>query len=239
MNPMPVIVRTLAARTLAVHILGAAALVLCLIAATAQAETKTGETSETVVKQLIAQVSGELQALYQAKRIEDRAALEQLIRSQIVPHIDSERLTQRVFRQLWPQVVQAGRAEDAQQRVIESLVRTYAVALSSYSGDKLSVISVSEQGEKSRARTRIRRPNGQIMQVDFSLGNKSGQWLINDMAVDGIVVSLTLFNAIKPIFEQQGLEAALNTIRETDTAHPDGAQNQGTSSTQKDAAKSS
>jgi|GEM_PF-814113 len=179
------------------------------------------DTSETVIKQLIEHVSGELDKLYKARRIDDRAALEQMIRSEIVPHIDQQRLTQRVFRQFWSQIVKAGKQDDAQQRVINSLVRTYAVALSSYSGDTLNVISVNEEGAKSSARTRIRRPNGQMIQVDFALGNNSGTWLINDMSVDGIVVSLTLFNAIKPIFEQQGMDAALNAVSEVDTTKAD------------------
>jgi len=179
------------------------------------------DTSETVVKQLIEHVSGELDKLYKARHIDDRAALEQMIRSEIVPHIDQQRLTQRVFRQFWSQIVKAGKQDDAQQRVINSLVRTYAVALSSYSGDTLNVISVNEEGAKSSARTRIRRPNGQMIQVDFALGNNSGTWLINDMSVDGIVVSLTLFNAIKPIFEQQGMDAALNAVSEVDTTKAD------------------
>lgn len=184
----------------------------------AQNPAPAAEGSEAMIERLVERVSTELDVLYKARRIEDRAALEQLIRTEIVPHIDQQRLTRRVFRQYWQKVVDAGRQEDAQQRVIQSLVRTYAVALSSYSGDTLSVVSVHEEGAKSRARTRIRRPNGQIMEVDFSLGNKSGRWLIDDMAVDGIVVTLTLFNAVRPVLEEQGLDAALNTIQETDTA---------------------
>lgn len=179
------------------------------------------DTSETVVKQLIDKVSSELDKLYKAHRIDDRAALEQMIRNEILPRIDQQRLTQRVFRQFWPQIVKAGKQDDAQRRVMNSLVRTYAVALSSYSGDTLSVVSVNEDGAKSSAKTRIRRPNGQMIQVDFALGNNTGAWLINDMAVDGIVVSLTLFNAIKPIFEQQGMDAALNAVSEVDTTKAD------------------
>lgn len=175
--------------------------------------------SAAVVKQLIDRVSVELDKLYKANRIDDRAAIEQMIRTEIVPHIDEQYLARRVYRQFWAQITQAGKQQDAQQRVIESVVRTYAVALSSYSGDTLSVISVNEEGKKSTARTRIRRPNGQIIQVDFALSNNTGTWLINDMEVDGIVESLTLFNAIKPIWEQQGMEAGLNAVRETEGAH--------------------
>lgn len=174
--------------------------------------------STAVVKQLIDRVSVELDKLYKANRIDDRAAIEQMIRTEIVPHIDEQYLARRVYRQFWAQITQAGKQQDAQQRVIESVVRTYAVALSSYSGDTLSVISVNEEGKKSTARTRIRRPNGQIIQVDFALSNNSGAWLINDMEVDGIVESLTLFNAIKPIWEQQGMEAGLNAVREAEGA---------------------
>ncbi len=175
------------------------------------------EDSTAVINQLIQRVSGELDTLYKAKRINDRAAIEQMIRSEIVPHIDQQYLARRVYRQFWQQLVQAGKQQDAQQRVIDSIVRTYAVALSSYSGDTLSVIGVKEEGNKSHARTRIRRPNGQIMQVDFSLANASGRWLINNMVVDGIDASLTIHNAIKPIWEQQGMDAGLNAVRETST----------------------
>ena len=176
------------------------------------------ENSEAVVKQLIERVSTELDKLYKANRIGDRAAIEQMIRSEIVPHIDQQYLTRRVFRQFWPQITQAKREDDAQQRVMQSVVRTYAVALSSYSGDKLSVISTNEEGNKSVVRTRIRRPNGQTLQVDFALGNNSGKWLINNMQVDGIDVALTLFNAVKPVWESQGMEAGLNAVREADAA---------------------
>jgi ABC-type transporter MlaC component len=192
-------------------------LTLCSASGSFAEDAIATENSTAVVKQLIDRVGIELDKLYQANRIDDRAAIEQLIRAEIVPHIDEPYLAKRVFRQFWPQIVQAGKQQDAQRRVIESIVRTYAVALSSYSGDTLSVISVNEEGKKSTARTRIRRPNGQIIQVDFALSNTTGPWLINDVAVDGIVASLTLFNAIKPIWEQQGMEAGLNAVRETDT----------------------
>lgn len=176
------------------------------------------ENSTVVVNQLIDRVGSELDKLYKAKRIEDRSAIEQMIRNEILPHIDQQYLARRVYRQFWQPLVQAGKQQDAQQRVIDSIVKTYAVALSSYSGDKLSVISVKEEGNKSQARTRIRRPNGQTIQVDFLLSNNSGTWLINNMVVDGIDASLTIHNAIKPIWEQQGMEAGLNAVRENTAA---------------------
>lgn len=176
------------------------------------------ENSTSVVSQLIDRVGSELDKLYKANRIEDRAAIEQMIRNEIVPHIDRQYLARRVYRQFWQQLVQAGKQQDAQQRVIDSIVKTYAVALSSYSGDTLTVISVKEEGGKSQARTRIRRPNGQTIQVDFLLSNNSGTWLINNMVVDGIDASLTIHNAIKPIWEQQGMDAGLNAVRENANA---------------------
>lgn len=168
------------------------------------------------MKKLIDQVSTDLDKLYKEKRIDDRPALEQLIRTDILPSIDQQRLTQRVFRHLWPQIVAAGKQADAQQRVTHSLVRTYAVALSSYNGDTLSVVKVSEEGQKGTAKTRIRRPNGQTIQVDFALNSSGDKWLIHDLSVDGIVVSFTLFNAIKPVFEKDGIDAALDAVSQVD-----------------------
>lgn len=194
---------------------------LALLAASSHI-ARAAEPADAVMKRLIDQVSTDLDRLYKDKRIDDRAALEQLIRNDILPSIDRQRLTQRVFRQYWSQITAAGKQADAQERVTNSLVRTYAVALSSYSGDTLTVVGVNAEGAKGTAKTRIRRPNGQTIQVDFSLANSGadGAWLINDMAVDGIVVSLTLFNAIKPVWEKDGMQAAFNAVSATDVNKP-------------------
>jgi phospholipid transport system substrate-binding protein len=205
-------IRALAATTMRL----ALALLLVASPGLARANGTPAENAETTVKKLIEQVSTDLDKLHKEKKIGDRAAIEQLIRTDILPNIDQQRLTQRVFRHLWPQIVSANKQADAQERVTSSLVRTYAVALSSYNGDTLNVVKVNEEGNKGTAKTRVRRPNGQTIQVDFSLGSKDGKWLINDMSVDGIVVSYTLFNAIKPVFEKDGLEAALNAVSQVD-----------------------
>lgn len=199
---------------------------LMALAAPAHAEDGAETGAETTIKQLIGEVSADLDKLHKAGRIGDRTALEELIRSDVLPSIDKERLTRRVFRQFWPQVEKAGRGADAQERVMQSLVRTYAVALSGYSGDTISLVQVQPRDKGSVAKTRLRRPSGETIQVDFNLAKSGGRWLINDMAVDGIVVSLTLFNAIKPIFEQQGLDAALNSLAEVDV-NKQGAQQKG------------
>ncbi len=178
-----------------------------LIAPTARAAD-----AETTVRDLIARTSSGLDALFKANRISDRAAVEQLITTEIMPAVDGERLTQRVFRQYYPKLVAAGKQQQAQQRVLDSLRRTYSVALSNYAGDKLSVIDITTRNDNTVARTRIRRPNGQTIQVDFSLHQRGDRWLIDDIAVDGIRTSLTLFNAMKPVWDSQGVDAALDAI---------------------------
>jgi ABC-type transporter MlaC component len=190
--------------------------VLIVLLGSTSCTVSAADTAEVVIKRLIEQVSTDLNQLHKQNRIDDKAAIEQLIRTDILPSIDRQRLTQRVFRQYWSQITAAGKQADAQERVTNSLVRTYAVALSNYSGDTLTVVNVNEEGAKATAKTRVRRPNGQTIQVDFALGNTGGSWQINDLAVDGIVVSLTLFNAIKPIWDKDGMEAALNAVSEVD-----------------------
>ena len=189
--------------------------VLALAATLAAAPSQAAD-AEATIRSLVQQVSTDLDKLYKAGRINDRAAVEHLINTDIMPTVDKERLTRRVFRQYWKQITEAGREADAQQRVVAAVTRTYAVALSSYSGDTLSVVDVNERKNNTVAKTRIRRPNGQTIQVDFSLTETDGKWLINDMAVDGIVVSLTLFNAMKSVWDTQGMDAALATLATTD-----------------------
>jgi phospholipid transport system substrate-binding protein len=180
------------------------------------ADTATDSGAEAAMQQLIKTTSADLDKLYKEHRTDDRAALETLIENDILPSVDRVRITRRVFRQYWSQLVKAGRQQEAEERVINALTRTYAAALSGYAGDTINLFSVVDEGRRTTAKSRIRRPNGQTIQVDFSLNNSSGQWKIDDMAVDGIVVSLTLFNAVKSVWDQQGMEAALNSIGSVD-----------------------
>lgn len=208
---------------------------VCICAAPPDARAAEANPVETLMQGLIAQVSADLDKLHQANRIGDRAALEQLIRNDVLPAIDKDRLTRRVFRQYWAQVEAAGRGADAQERVMQSLVRTYAVALSNYSGDTITLVSVTPRNKGSVAKTRLRRPSGETIQVDFNFAEAGERWLINDMAVDGIVVSLTLFNAIKPVFDQQGLEAALDTLADVDVNQTADTEKAGAGKARKDA----
>jgi len=187
-------------------------------------------TADAKMKQLIDRVSTDLNTLHKANRIGDHAAIESLIRTDILPSIDKDRLSRRVFRQYWAQLEKAGRTNDAQERVMQSLIRTYAAALSGYSGDTISLVSVVPRDKGSVAKTRLRRPTGETIQVDFNIAQVGDEWLINDMAVDGIVISLTFFNAIKPVWDQQGIDAALNTLADVDV--------NAESKTQKDESKS-
>jgi ABC-type transporter MlaC component len=202
-NPLPL-------RQLGGALLAAVFTLLPVLAANA------ADDAESVVRDLFEKTSGGLDALYKSNRIGDRSAIEQLIEQEILPSVDGERFSRRVFRHYWPQLVKAGRQQDAQQRVLGAIKRTYAVALSSYSGDTLSVLDINERRNSTVAKTRIRRPNGQTIQVDFSLQERDGRWLIEDMAVDGIVVSLTLFNSMKSVWDTQGMEAALASLATAD-----------------------
>lgn len=194
-----------------------ALLLTAVLSATTQAEPVS---AQATMQQLIHRVSNDLDGLYKKGRIGDRAAIEALIRSDIVPVLDRDRLTRRVLRQYWKDVEAAGRTSDAQHRVIESLVRTYAVALSSYAGDTITLVSVTTRDKNHIAKTRLRRPTGETIQVDFNLAQVGERWLINDMAVDGIVVSLTLFNAIQPLLNEKNIEGALSTLAHTDANKP-------------------
>ena len=102
------------------------------------ADTATDSGAEAAMQQLIKTTSADLDKLYKEHRTDDRAALETLIENDILPSVDRVRITRRVFRQYWSQLVKAGRQQEAEERVINALTRTYAAALSGYAGLVLS-----------------------------------------------------------------------------------------------------
>lgn len=171
------------------------------------------QTAAERIEVLIDQVTQALDELREEERLGDRAAINQLIERDILPAVDQERLARRVFRQYWSEVESAQRQSDAIEGVMDSLTRTYALALANYDGQRIELVDTRERGSMTLARTRIQRERSSPVQVDFALiQSEDGEWHIADMAIDGVVVSSTLHNSVRSVWQNQGMDEALSSL---------------------------
>lgn len=106
----------------------------------------------------------------------------------IVPHADLDEMSKRVLpAQTWNQASAVQRAA-FKKEFTWLLVRTYASALADYTNETVQFYPV--RGGTSRAsitvNSQIIRTDGPSIGVNYSLVQKSSQWKLYDMTVEGI-----------------------------------------------------
>ncbi|MBY4677709.1 Tgt2/MlaC family protein [Marinobacterium arenosum] len=163
----------------------------------------------------IQQITGELETALKAGKdngqLQDRAFLDSVIDRHIIPHVDQEQLSKRIFQPRWDEIVAAGKREQAYQAVLQSLRRTYRIALASYNGQTIELRDSQDKPKYSVVRVYIRTSDDGHL-IDFALRQVSGQWRVFDLSVDGVVVSKTLNGAIKQSLQTADLDSLIGAI---------------------------
>jgi len=137
------------------------------------------ETAETVLSE-VSQRKEELEA--------DARLIYPLVERTVLPHFDFESMTRAAMGRFWP------RATPQQQRRVvaefkELLVRTYAVALLGYSGQKIEYppMNFAEGALDVMVPTKISAKGGPPIPINYRLHFKDeGKWLVYDVVIDGV-----------------------------------------------------
>jgi len=137
------------------------------------------DTAETVLAEVSARKT-DLEA--------DATLIYPLVERTVLPHFDFERMTRSAMGRFWR------RASSHQQRRVvaefkELLVRTYAVALLGYSGQKIEYppMNVADGASDVMVPTKIAAEGGPSVPVNYRLHNDgTGKWLVYDVVIDGI-----------------------------------------------------
>src|SRR5262245_16688756 len=65
------------------------------------------------------------------------------------------------------------------------LARTYTGTIEGYSGERIQILSEQNEGDYAEVRTKLVSRKGEIP-INYRLLNKSGEWRVYDIVVDGI-----------------------------------------------------
>ncbi|MGH1460491.1 MAG: MlaC/ttg2D family ABC transporter substrate-binding protein [Neptuniibacter sp.] len=185
-------------------------LALCLFVLSFQ--TTAGEIdARTYIVNLTNQLQVALNEGLDQGLLEDEAYLDAVIDEHILPHVDNEYLSRRVFHPRWDDIATANKSAEAQNAIISSLRRTYRVALTSYNGQKIEIGKSRDKAKYSVVRAKV-YTNNNIHLMDFALRLADGEWRVFDLSVDGVVFSKTLNGSIRRNLENDDVDSVINAI---------------------------
>lgn len=156
----------------------------CVLISSAQAvEVKD---PQRVVQQTIDEVLGEIvsrKALLEA----DPTLIYPLIERTLVPKFDSERFTRSAMGRFWRKATSEQKTNLINE-FKQMLMRTYALALLNYTGQKIEYLPTRQKEGEKKAVVLTKFINGdKAIPVNYRMIlNDEGQWLVYDVIIDGI-----------------------------------------------------
>ncbi|MAT66008.1 MAG: toluene tolerance protein [Gammaproteobacteria bacterium] len=172
------------------------------------ASAKAGESPMKVVRETSEQVFAEL------RRNGDlsREQINDLIDRVILPRVDFEAFSRLTLARYWRDASEAQR-RDFTREFRSLLVRTYATSLSEYSGEKVEYLRERmEDDGRALVNTRIVRPDGPAIPVDYRLRLNGDRWQVYDIMIDGVSLIINYRSSFQQTIRQQGLDALIRQL---------------------------
>lgn len=162
------------------HISTVALLLVCL--GPAQAASEPVDIVRTTTDSVLERISADRDKLRA-----DPAKMYNLVSELIFPHFDFAIMSQWVLGEHWNSADQASR-EGFVEQFRKLLVRTYATALLEFSQQVITYPPINQKGVANTAlvKQEIAQQGGGSIPVVYRLHNKSGEWKVFDISVDGV-----------------------------------------------------
>ena len=145
----------------------------------------------------------------------DPAKMYGLVSEMIFPHFDFNIMSQWVLGEHWKTSDATQRTEFVEQ-FRRLLVRTYATALLEYSDQTIDYPpnAASSNPKTSVVKQDIKQPGGSILPVVYRLHNKTGDWKVFDVSVDGVSLVKTYKSSFAQIIAEGGIPKLIDNLRE-------------------------
>ncbi|MCC7122061.1 MAG: ABC transporter substrate-binding protein [Gammaproteobacteria bacterium] len=145
----------------------------------------------------------------------DPAKMYSLVSDTIFPHFDFSIMSQWVLGEHWKIADTAQRQEFVEQ-FRRLLVRTYATALLEYSDQTIAYPAneASHNPKTATVKQDIKQPGGTILPVVYRLHNKSGDWKVFDVAVDGVSLVKTYKSSFAQVIAEGGIAKLIANLKD-------------------------
>ena len=143
----------------------------------------------------------------------DPGKMYNLVAEVIFPHFDFAIMAQWVLGDSW-----AGADETTRSAFVDQfrklLVRTYATALLEFSDQTIGYPDNEQSIQKSTATVRqeISQPGSESIPIVYRLHNKTGDWKVFDVSVDGVSLIKTYRASFAAAIKNDGLPALIKSL---------------------------
>jgi phospholipid transport system substrate-binding protein len=172
------------------------------------------ELMESVAQSLLKELEANREVLRK-----DPAALRDVVDRHLLPHFDTDYAGQLVLGKHWREATPAQRKRfvDAFYR---SLMRNYGEALLEFTADRMKILPFRGDPNATSAtvRTEVRRDNGTLVPVNYSLRKTPSGWKAWDVTIEGISYVKNYRNDIGAEVAQKGLDAVIQRLEAQNAA---------------------
>lgn len=145
----------------------------------------------------------------------DPAKMYGLVSEMIFPHFDFTIMSQWVLGEHW-KTSSAAQQQEFVEQFRRLLVRTYATALLEYSDQTIEYPAneASHNPKTAVVKQAIKQPGGGVLPVVYRLHNKSGDWKVFDVAVDGVSLVKTYKSSFTQVIADGGIDTLIGNLKE-------------------------
>jgi len=166
------------------------------------------ELIETTARKLLGALDADRE---QAKR--DPARVRKLVDEILLPHFDTDYSARLVLGKNWRDATpeQRKRFVDA---FYQSLLRNYGSSLAEFTADRMKVLPFRGDLSTGQAvvRTEVKRSNGQVVPVNYTLRATPEGWKAWDVTIEGISYVRNFRNDVGTEIEQEGLQSLIERL---------------------------
>jgi phospholipid transport system substrate-binding protein len=183
-------------------------------AAPAQPVTGPNELMEKVSQTLLRELDANREALRA-----DPARLRALVDQHLLPHFDTDYAGQLVLGKHWRQATPAQRKRFV-DAFYQSLMRNYGEALLEFTPDRMKILPFKGDPAATSAtvRTEVKRSNGTLVPVNYSVRKTPSGWKAWDVTIEGISYVKNYRNDIGAEVAQKGLDSVIQRLEAQNAA---------------------
>lgn len=150
---------------------------------------------------------------YGGKLSENPAKAREFVDTYITPHVDLEGFSRLVLGKYWRDATPEQRKEFLEQ-FHQLILRTYATAVTSYTGIEIQYQPMREESRENFAtvRTLIPRPDGDGVKVDYRLHCRNDVWKLFDVTIAGVSMVTTYRTSFSAEIKKSGLDGLIKVL---------------------------
>ena len=192
-------------------------LALAAVSAMVFAAQPSADHAKALVEQQAKTVFTKLNA-NQSRYRNDPGAFSDLIKSEVLPYMDFELMSQVVLGRHWRDA-SAQQKADFTAAFRDLLVRVYSRGWTNYAGtpveEAVKILSASplDKYQRSDIRIQVCDKNGKQATVVFSVRYKGGQWKIYDVSFENVSILSSYRNSFDTEINQGGIDKLIAKIK--------------------------